>query len=269
MKKWQRDERTCCSSQGRPSILVGMQKTQTGTRQKREWTRRKSSAKRVPERTRKMLLETAFGEMYRRGFHGTGLDRILSKARVTKGALYHYFESKEKLGYAIVDELISEIKRQRWVEPLAGSERPLDALIGIVRGTSMRPEDVEGGCPLNNLALEMSPVDEGFRKRTARVFALWTDAIAEGLRRGQKLGEVRREIDAKETARCLIALYEGYFSLAKNAQDAEVLREGTRAMVRYLEGLRANGPKAKRGVRPNIRKNTAGRRTGKAARLID
>ena len=29
------------------------------------------------------------------------------------------------------------------------------------------------GCPLNNLAQEMSPLDEGFRTRTQQVFELW------------------------------------------------------------------------------------------------
>jgi TetR/AcrR family transcriptional regulator, transcriptional repressor for nem operon len=201
--------------------------------------KRGASAPRDPERTRTVLLETAFGEIYRGGFQGTGLDRILSRAKVTKGALYHYFDSKEKLGYAIVEEVIAEITRQKWLNPLAGSPRPLNALIGIVEGTSVRQQDVEGGCPLNNLAQEMSPVDEGFRKRVARVFAMWTDAVAGAVREGQKLGQVRRDIDAEETARFFIATYEGYISLAKTTQDPEVLREGMGAMKRYLEGLRA------------------------------
>lgn len=220
-------------------ILVGMSTTaQKRSRQAGARKKRRPGAPRDPERTRAMLLETAFGEIYRGGFQGTGLERILSRAKVTKGALYHYFESKEKLGYAIVEEVIAEITRQKWLNPLAGSARPLDALIGIVEGTSVRRGDVEGGCPLNNLAQEMSPVDEGFRKRTARVFAMWTDAVAGALREGQKRGQVRRDIDAEEAARFLIATYEGYISLAKNAQDPEVLRAGLGSMKRYLESLR-------------------------------
>lgn len=201
---------------------------------------RGAGVQRDPERTRAMLLETAFLEIYRGGFQGTGLDRILSRAKVTKGALYHYFDSKEKLGYAIVDETIAEITRKKWLAPLEESDHPIDALIGIVKGTSLKPGDVEGGCPLNNLSQEMSPLDEGFRRRVAQVFKAWIGAIADALRKGQKTRQVRRDIDAEDTARFIVATYEGYTSLAKNAQDAEVLRSGIRAIVRYLERLRAD-----------------------------
>lgn len=186
-----------------------------------------------------MLLETAYVEIYHGGFQGTGLERILSKAKVTKGALYHYFDSKEKLGYAIVDEVIAEITRKKWLVPLEEGDDPIDTLIGIVKGTSLKPEHVEGGCPLNNLSQEMSPLDEGFRRRVAHVFKAWMGAIAAALRRGQEGGQVRRDIDAEDTARFVVATYEGYVSLAKNAQDAEVLRSGLRRMAEYLKGLRA------------------------------
>ena len=42
-----------------------------------------------------------------------------------------------------------------------------------------------------------------------------------------------------ETATFLVALYEGYISLAKNAQEPAVLRSGLRTIVRHLETLRA------------------------------
>lgn len=200
---------------------------------------RQARPARNPERTRAHLLETAAGEVYRRGFQGTGLDRILAEARVTKGALYHYFDSKEALGYAILDEVVAGITQKKWLEPLAAGANPINTLIEIVRGTSLRQEHVEGGCPLNNLAQEMSPLDEGFRKRIARIFRDWQNAVADALREGQKHGQVRKEIDPAEAATFFIALYEGYISLAKNAQEPAVLRSGLRATVRHLETLRA------------------------------
>jgi TetR/AcrR family transcriptional regulator, transcriptional repressor for nem operon len=199
----------------------------------------KAATARDPERTRTHLLHTAAGEIYRSGFQGTGLDRILASAGVTKGALYHYFNSKEALGYAILDEVVFGITREKWLRPLAESANPIDTLIEIVQGTSLLPEHVEGGCPLNNLSQEMSPLDEGFRKRAARIFRDWRDAIADALRRGQKRGQVRKNMDAVESATFLVALYEGYISLAKNAQDPRVLRSGLKTMARHLETLRA------------------------------
>jgi len=49
---------------------------------------------------------------------------------------------------------------------------------------------------------------------------------------------MRKDVDPDEAATFLIAAYEGYFSLAKNSQDARVLRSGLRNLTGYLEGLR-------------------------------
>jgi TetR/AcrR family transcriptional regulator, transcriptional repressor for nem operon len=201
-------------------------------------TKNHQAVPRNPERTRHNLLEAAFREIYKSGFRGTDLETILERARVTKGALYHYFGSKEELGYAVIDEVIMEIGKKKWQQPLQNVGNPIDVLGGIFLGTSTKPEHVCGGCPVNNLAQEMSPLDEGFRKRLAKHFEIWHKAIANALRRGQQRGEVRKDVDVNDTATFLMATYEGYISLAKNAQDARVLQHGMKTMVRYLETLR-------------------------------
>jgi AcrR family transcriptional regulator len=203
--------------------------------------RQRKTGKRVardPERTREALLQAAFGEIYRSGFRGSDVETILGSAGVTKGAMYHHFDNKEALGYAVVDEVVAGIMREKWQSPLQNARDPLDALIGVVRSTSLRPEHVCGGCPLNNLSQEMSPLDEGFRKRTAKVFNEWHGAVAAALRSGKRRGTVRKDVNADEAATFLIAAYEGYMSLAKNSQDARGLRAGQKALVRYLETLR-------------------------------
>ena len=196
---------------------------------------------RNPERTRERLLQAASREVYRSGFQSASLDTILVKAGVTKGALYYHFDSKEALGYAIIEEVIGPGVRAKWLRPLLKGKDPLDTLIGIVQAESVRPEDVRGGCPLNNLAQEMSPLDEGFRKRLALLFHDWQEGIAGALREGQTQGIVRRDMEPVAAAGFLIAMLEGYVSLAKNAQDAKVLKVGIKNMVGWLHSLRAPG----------------------------
>jgi TetR/AcrR family transcriptional regulator, transcriptional repressor for nem operon len=167
------------------------------------------------------------------------VDAILLTAGVTKGALYYHFDSKEALGYAVVDEVITSITREKWLLPLQNAKNPIEALVGIIQSTSLRPQDLQRGCPLNNLSQEMSPLDEGFRTRTAKVFREWHGAIAAALREGQKRGVVRTDVRPDETATFLIAAYEGYISLAKNSQDARVLQSGQRSVIHHLKSLRA------------------------------
>jgi len=194
---------------------------------------------RDPERTREGLLQAAFREVHRSGFQSASIDTILAATNVSKGALYYHFDSKEALGYAIVEEIIAKLVRDRWLRPLLSSGQPIDILIGIVRRTPVRPEDVRAGCPLLNLAQEMSPLDEQFRKRLERIFLAWREGVATLLRKGQSQGTVRRDLNADEAASFLIAMVEGYVSLAKNAQDAKVWKVGIRNIVGWLRSLRA------------------------------
>jgi len=209
----------------------------------RKRSRRLRPASRDPERTRELLLQAAFQEIYRSGYRSADLETILAIAGVTKGALYYHFDNKEALGYAVVDEVIASNLHQKWVQPLRNAKHPIDGLVRIVQSESLKREDVQRGCPLLNLSQEMSGLDEGFRRRTARLFKDWHDAIAKALRDGQKRGVVRNDINAKETATFLIAAYEGYVVLAKNSQDPRTMRSGQRRLSSHLESLRlARGP---------------------------
>jgi len=207
----------------------------------------KSPKRRVPkllrdsERTRERLLQAASREIYRMGFQSASLDTILAVAGVTKGALYYHFDSKEALGYAVVEEVIADNVHGKWVRPLQSGKDPIEALIDAVQRLPVRPLDVRGGCQLNNLAQEMSPLDAGFRKRLAIIFLAWRDAVASVLREGQAHGRVRRDVEPANAAGLLIAMVEGYASLAKNAQDPKVMKAGIRNIVGWLQSLRAPG----------------------------
>jgi TetR/AcrR family transcriptional regulator, transcriptional repressor for nem operon len=204
----------------------------------RKRSQRSRVTSRDPERTRELLLQAAFEEIYRSGYRSADLDAILAAAGVTKGALYYHFDNKEALGYAVVDEVIASNLHQKWVQPLRNAKDPLDVLVRIIQSESLKKEDVRRGCPLLNLSQEMSGIDEGFRRRTARVYKKWHDAMAEALHEGQKRRVVRSDVNANETATFLIAVWEGYVVLGKNSQDPRMMESGQRRVSGQIESLR-------------------------------
>ena len=228
----------------RRCILVGMLAI-------KKRLRRRQSTSRDPERTRELLLQAAFWEIYRSGYRSADLDAILAAAGVTKGALYYHFDNKEALGYAVVDEIIASNLRQKWVRPLRNAKNPIDVLVCIIQSESLKREDIQRGCPLLNLSQEMSGLDEGFRKRTARIYKEWHDAMAEALREGQKRRVVRSDINANETATFVIAAWEGYVVLGKNAQDPRLMESGQRSVCGHIESLRPARGRTQAG-RPRI-----------------
>ena len=197
--------------------------------------------KREPDVTREKLLQAAFDELYRRGFQAASLDTILEQAGVTKGALYHHFPDKASLGFAVVDDVVKELLLERWLGVLERQEG--DAITALQtmlkeRIRQLTPDEVELGCPLNNLAQEVSPLDERFRRRIAATFDAWTAGFADVLRRGQATGSVRRDADAQKVAAFLVGAIEGSFGLAKSAKSAALLRSNLEVLSTFLEGLR-------------------------------
>ena len=203
--------------------------------------KRLQKRRREPDVTRERLLQAAFEEMYRRGFQAASLETILAEAGVTKGALYHHFPDKSALGHAVVDDVVTDLLLERWLGVLERQRGdPLTALQGMLkeRLAQLSPREVELGCPLNNLAQEMSPLDERFRRRVSATFDTWATGLAEVLERGQAQGTVRKGVSSKKLAHFLVAAIEGSFGLAKAAQSPALLRSNIEVLSLWLESLR-------------------------------
>lgn len=205
----------------------------------------KRNRTRASDETRQRLLFAAFEEIHLHGFRATSLDTIAVRAGVTKGALYHHFPEKLALGYAVVEEVIREPVLTAYLEPLREALRndvddPIRAIQDALRrrAGAFEAGGIELGCPLNNLAQEMSPLDEAFRARVADVLVALTDEFAGGIERAQARGLLRPEVDVHRVASFMVAAIEGSFGVAKNAMSVELLRSNLETLADFLDTLR-------------------------------
>ena len=192
------------------------------------------------EETRMRIINTAFNEFYRQGFQGASLNRIVDVASTTKGALFHHFSGKSDLGHAVVDEVLYPQVKAVWIDPLNASSQPVEAIEAILQ--HMREECCEDrlcqGCPLNNLAQEMSPLDEAFRLRLERIYREWRGAIEGAFVRGIEAGHIKNSAKPKQIATFMVACFSGTIGTAKNAQDPEIIELSVKALREYLEQQR-------------------------------
>lgn len=194
-----------------------------------------------PEATRRKILEAAFAEFYKHGFQGGSLNHIVEEAGTTKGALFHHFAGKQELGYAVLDEMIGPLLLQRWLDPLEGSIDPIANLKRAFR--KHVKEDIESGswlqgCPLNNLAQEMSPLDEGFRKRIDKHYTTWRKGIAAAMAGGIEAHKVKKDISPRNVAALVVASQMGIWGTAKSSRSKELMLQATEALCDYLDDLK-------------------------------
>jgi TetR/AcrR family transcriptional repressor of nem operon len=173
------------------------------------------------EESRKTILQVAFLEVFAKGFQGVSIDEIVKKTPYTKGAFYNHFPTKLDLGYALVEDVISPMIIERWIEPIKKFQNPLEgilvqlqSLIGDVDLKLLRL-----GCPLNNLVQEMSPIETGFHKRLKKTLLLWIDQIDLQLQRGQQNGFLKKDVKTKSAAYFIVMAHEGFFGTIKGTND--------------------------------------------------
>jgi len=200
-----------------------------------------STSSRSPEATRRKILEAAFAEFYKNGFQGASLNRIVEVAGATKGALFYHFASKQELGYAVIDEVIGPLLAQRWLDAIEDSD---DAITDLKRAfrhfvkADINSRSFLQGCPLNNLAQEMSPLDEGFRKRIGGLYAMWRKRYAAALAAGVKAGKVKKDVVPRQVAALLIAAQMGIWGTGKSSRNPQLMTQAGEAICGYLDSLR-------------------------------
>lgn len=194
---------------------------------------------RNPENTRTRILTAAFKEMHRHGYQGLRIDAVLKETGLKKGALYHHFSSKQALGYAVLEELIQKRITELWITPLANFEDPIAGIKSTFKdvGETWGDKFFSLGCPLNNLAQEMSPIDDGFRAAIESFMSQWQETLIKTLAKGQDDGLINKNIDLSGTARFIITVIEGAFGQAKIYQDKEEFFNCGRQLNRYLDTL--------------------------------
>ncbi len=199
---------------------------------------------RDPKRTRRKVLEASYREFYRHGFQGGSINRIVTAAGITKGALFHHFAGKNELGYAVLDEFLTPAVNNWWVEPLHDAGDPVQALRNILKRFLKRIEEEDpeagflfNGCPICNLAVEMSPLDEGFRERLGTIYDTWHCAISEALERGQATAVVRSDINPTAEASFLVSIMAGSASVGKVTQQMAFFRNCIKVAQIHVESL--------------------------------
>lgn len=201
----------------------------------------KTIRQRCPEATRLRLLDAAHREMYEYGYQAASLDRILADTGLTKGALYHHFGTKQRLGIAVVEEVVGARLRREWIEPVLHAPHPLETLIERIDQSQRRATElsIRLGCDLNNLMQEMSPLDAAFRHVLADVIGEWRGAWESALRHAQETGELRSDVDCTRAVLFIIAAIEGCSSLSKTQLSVADYRDCLEGVQDYLASLRA------------------------------
>jgi len=187
---------------------------------------------------RDALLEATQRLMLAQGFVGTSLDQVCAAAGMTKGALLHYFGTKDDLGVAALERFARQGAGAYAGAPYLALRDPLQRLEGYIDHTvELFRDPIESGCLIGLLSQEVSGTHPEIRRRCQEAFSGWSAALGEMLDQVKAKYGRRRKVDTASLADHFVAVFEGAVTLARARGDVAPMRQSLGHFKRYVRAV--------------------------------
>lgn len=192
------------------------------------------------EATRLTILQKAFELIYIKGYQTTSIDDIIATTKVTKGAFYYHFKTKDEMGLAIISEILKPTLASGFIEPLQKEQNPIDAIYNLMDDLLMKDEflKVEYGCPASNFTQEMAPWNMDFRRALDELTQQWTKVMTEAIEKGKKNGFISTDVNAEQVALFVMSGYWGIRNFGKLENSKQIYIPYLKELKRYLNTLK-------------------------------
>lgn len=191
--------------------------------------------------TRERLVEAARLLFWKHGYSSTGIAQILKEADAGSGSLYYFFPTKEDLLLAVL-EWYRENLWSQVVQPVFDRVTdPIERIFGILdayrRGLLLT--SFQHGCPIGNLALELSDSHPAVRELLAVNFTGWRKAIEQCL--AECADRLPKTLDREQLALFVLTTMEGSVMLARSYKDIAPYDAAVTQLRDYFDRLRRDG----------------------------
>lgn len=188
------------------------------------------------EGRRQRILAVAQRLLTRNGWRGTTLGQIAKEAGVTSAGLLHHFASKEQLLHAVLDA------RDAYDDAHADRSGDIIEQLEKVAERFRRAPDLAGTFTV--LLAESLHPDAPLHERFLVRHRVAVETVAEAIRRGQRTGRYRTDLDPAVKAVEILAFLNGIetsWLLDPSIPLTEVFQEYTASLARQLAPATGTG----------------------------
>jgi len=195
--------------------------------------------------TKERILRTAFQLFHEQGFHATGVATIVREAGINPGSLYHFFESKDQLLLGVLEFSIGYLS-PAVMEPVESLNlAPIERIFALLKRyrDGMVRHGCRMGCPIGNLALEVSDGYPEARRLIHRNFENWAQRVEGWLMEAGD--DLPKQLDRARLAHFILTVMEGGLMQARAANDLKPFDESVAVLREHLNLLRLEATQAK------------------------
>jgi AcrR family transcriptional regulator len=199
------------------------------------------------EKTRHLIIEKAAALFNRKGYEGTSISDIMEETGLSKGGIYGSFKKegmnssgvKDAIAVAAFEHAVAQVyhaigERTKVIESSLGK---LKSVVYFYRDSVLSPP-VEGGCPIQNAAVDSDNSNSVLRAKVQAATGDWQRRIMRTLEKGKTAGEVHQEVDAEEFALIFIGTLEGGILLSRLHKSTKPFEVMSRQLLQMIENLR-------------------------------
>ncbi len=189
-----------------------------------------------PDVRRAQILEAAAAVWAEKGYHAARVDDIADRAGLSKGAVYHHFESKLDIFTAVAEKMMTELTMMVNAA-VAARISVAETLAFLVRASEQMVSSegmLHGFFDLYTVSLH----EESLRQRMRAQYEAMIQAVTALLEGGVAAGELRP--DAADAATVFLTTLDGIFLVSPLFDDPNFIPKQMRAWVDLaLQGLLA------------------------------
>jgi TetR/AcrR family transcriptional regulator, transcriptional repressor for nem operon len=192
------------------------------------------------EATRLGILQKAFEMIYVNGYQTTSIDDIIATTKVTKGAFYYHFKTKDEMGIAIINEILKPTLANSFIEPLQKEPDPTKAIYNLMYNLLIKNEflKVEYGCPAANFTNEMTPWNAVFSQALNLMTQQWIKVMTATLEKGKKTGFIRKDVNSRQVTMFVVSGYWGIRNFGKLENSKAAYSTYLKELKIYLKVLK-------------------------------
>jgi len=189
--------------------------------------------------TRTKLLEAARDVIRAKGYTATTVDDICAAAGVTKGAFFHHFESKERLGVAAVERFEAMASALFGSAPYSANPDPRERVLGYVdfRASMLRGDIAQYTCLMGTTVQEVYATHPDLRAACDQGMSEHVAELTRDIKAAKQLYAPDAPWSAQSVGYFMQSVLQGAFIFAKAKQSPQVAIESLRHLRRYLETI--------------------------------
>ena len=187
--------------------------------------------------TRERIVRTAFQLFHEQGYHATGVSTIVREAGINPGSLYHFFESKDALLLGVLDFALGYLGPAVMDPVEACALDPIERVFTLLHQyrARMARESCRLGCPIGNLALEVSDNNAEARRLLHENFEQWIGRVERWLEAARD--RLPEETDRRRLARFVLTVMEGGLMQSRAAGHLGPFDDAVTVLRDYFERL--------------------------------